>query len=1201
MGTASVSDRITDVTTGLPRAGVKIHIALYPDLVAWDSSGNQVTARTFETDGAGNWTALLPRTDQLTPAGDWTYRIIESLNSPADGLPPLLRSYEIDVPGDGPYTASARWRSSPGSPPPQITPATFGGAAGDGISIAGTLISVTKPLRATAPAAALTTLPVVLSGNEITDAVRTAALTGDGVTPPDSSLGIWGPTTPMATILTAYGLMTDGNAAYGLEGVNAAGTFWIGAGVMPTRVTTQHKFGGTAYACTTPGSVNLEGYYFGEYTVTSGHRYSVGLWVWGPSGTIRVGIGDSGIGSTSATVTLDGTYHYVRLSLLTTGASSTFRVNITTLGTQAITFYAGGVTVLGPDEPIAKPYAGPYGRAGGRVQLPTTVFSVSNFAVVIRGNHGYPSTQAGATNPVWWQYQQDSTHYVHLLYNMSAGQWELQRRDGATTSTVVLADTFTLGQDKTIVCDGTPTTIRIAVAGVNGNAWVSLANTALPTMTTPTFDLGSITGTAQWLNGNLRWAVLYGSALGTADPTTIAGWTNTAPSWAQVSGLSVGATVTLGRWSAANPHALAVQPVNDLSASALQVAGLGIGAQPHAGAGLTVTPAATGDAGIVVRAPSNQTGNLFEAWSGGQLATVVNSAGQVVAPIYPVDGPQVALKAFWRSGDPDWYNALQRLQAYAQGKGGLVVTHEPGLFNVAVPILGNDFGPALTQLRSPVCFFRGLAGVALLMPNSTFVDTTTYTNGGHDLFGDYGLLFVFEGCQNVTAAVNVQSQVDGTSLDTHGAYGNIAGLMCFTFLNACQRYAVSSTITGAAKAVRACAVDKGGNLTGGGAIAPRDGLIDLICSQVHYPLNNEWGGDRTTAKLVNDRCGRNFQLYGCKQQRLAVTSLNQRVESLLQATSGKGLDDVELYYYDHSPSTITPHESGTDAQLFLGWVADAAPAGTHRNIRLRLDIDASSSGYGDLLAIAKQHVNATGQTAGVGATLDGLDLQGVLIGNGTGRCINSTATDAGSFYGQFVTTGTPDSVRRVHVHDLWASGGSAGALLDFGGAASTDEVHIDDVQEAVGLTYGNANAGLAALTRVTAPNLTGPGAIASQKIRYEDCGPDLVARFASVYSGRRSEAQGASVASANNLALGHDGNYFQISGTTQINLLAATDWQGGSLVTLKFNGILTVKHNQTASGANKPIFLKAAADLTTAAGTTLVLRYDATDATWYQV
>lgn len=94
-------------------------------------------------------------------------------------------------------------------------------------------------------------------------------------------------------------------------------------------------------------------------------------------------------------------------------------------------------------------------------------------------------------------------------------------------------------------------------------------------------------------------------------------------------------------------------------------------------------------------------------------------------------------------------------------------------------------------------------------------------------------------------------------------------------------------------------------------------------------------------------------------------------------------------------------------------------------------------------------------------------------------------------------------------------------------------------------------------------------------------------------------AQGAVVASANNLTLGLDGNQFPISGTTQINLLEVTDWQAGAEVTLLFQGVTTVKHAQVVSGNFKPFELVGARDFITQAKSILTLRYDGT--VWQEI
>lgn len=126
---------------------------------------------------------------------------------------------------------------------------------------------------------------------------------------------------------------------------------------------------------------------------------------------------------------------------------------------------------------------------------------------------------------------------------------------------------------------------------------------------------------------------------------------------------------------------------------------------------------------------------------------------------------------------------------------------------------------------------------------------------------------------------------------------------------------------------------------------------------------------------------------------------------------------------------------------------------------------------------------------------------------------------------------------------------------------------------------------------------TGTGSVSAAPA-WDTIGATDVAALTGI-TGQVEFAKGANVASANNLALGTDGNVFHITGTTQINLLSSTSWQAGSVVLLIFDGICTVKHNQGVSGANKPILLQGAVDYVTAANSMLVLTYDGTS--WFDI
>jgi hypothetical protein len=130
------------------------------------------------------------------------------------------------------------------------------------------------------------------------------------------------------------------------------------------------------------------------------------------------------------------------------------------------------------------------------------------------------------------------------------------------------------------------------------------------------------------------------------------------------------------------------------------------------------------------------------------------------------------------------------------------------------------------------------------------------------------------------------------------------------------------------------------------------------------------------------------------------------------------------------------------------------------------------------------------------------------------------------------------------------------------------------------------------------PNTTGIYARRLNGTNVELLGPSTGLQM---QSKRHQPAQGAAVASANNLALGADGNRFQISGTTQINLIDASNWQGGAIITLHFQGALTVKNNQVVSGNFKPIRLSGSVDFAATDHDQLTLQYDGTDQQWYEL
>ena len=81
--------------------------------------------------------------------------------------------------------------------------------------------------------------------------------------------------------------------------------------------------------------------------------------------------------------------------------------------------------------------------------------------------------------------------------------------------------------------------------------------------------------------------------------------------------------------------------------------------------------------------------------------------------------------------------------------------------------------------------------------------------------------------------------------------------------------------------------------------------------------------------------------------------------------------------------------------------------------------------------------------------------------------------------------------------------------------------------------------------------------------------------------------QGTDVASANNLAV--VANSTEITGTTQVNLIANTGWVNGAEINLLLANGITIKNGQTTSGSNITILLDGAADFVTASASMLTL------------
>lgn len=95
--------------------------------------------------------------------------------------------------------------------------------------------------------------------------------------------------------------------------------------------------------------------------------------------------------------------------------------------------------------------------------------------------------------------------------------------------------------------------------------------------------------------------------------------------------------------------------------------------------------------------------------------------------------------------------------------------------------------------------------------------------------------------------------------------------------------------------------------------------------------------------------------------------------------------------------------------------------------------------------------------------------------------------------------------------------------------------------------------------------------------------------------GRIKASKGVDIASASTFTAGADGNFFTVTGSTNIDFITTSDWTAGSELTLEFTGTPTLNHNTAAPPANTaPLFLSASTPFVCTVGCVLKFIYNGT-------
>lgn len=368
------------------------------------------------------------------------------------------------------------------------------------------------------------TFPLTLSGNEITDGVRAAALQGDGRSP-DGSMGIWEATTNLC-------------ANGGFETALSSGDTWAarGTGVSVARVTSDAKFGAACASCTMGASWQSD---WGiailgtDIPVSPSTVYTVSAWVKSDgvkAVTIKVYERDGGgtpIGSpiigqsstslswtkVSLTYTSNASAAYAQLIIGTSGSSDV-----------SFTFYVDGVQV--EQQPLATPYVETNGATASRsqagVQAPASLIDETQGWIAARIRYPWAAASVN-TAPTgaprvfnWGNYASD--FLALAVENIAGAKFTLSRHATVDTNRCNVAATFAAGDTVTVIAAWTSTTLKLSV---NGAAFTSQAQADIPVIPETLFYIGRDITSVQTGDEDFFWVACGLGTLTDADAAAI--------------------------------------------------------------------------------------------------------------------------------------------------------------------------------------------------------------------------------------------------------------------------------------------------------------------------------------------------------------------------------------------------------------------------------------------------------------------------------------------------------------------------------------------------------------------------------------------------------------------------------------------------------------------------------------------------------
>jgi hypothetical protein len=260
------------------------------------------------------------------------------------------------------------------------------------------------------------------------------------------------------------------------------------------------------------------------------------------------------------------------------------------------------------------------------------------------------------------------------------------------------------------------------------------------------------------------------------------------------------------------------------------------------------------------------------------------------------------------------------------------------------------------------------------------------------------------------------------------------------------------------------------------------------------------------------------------------------------------LSGAEIFRLAANSSDYTKFTTDANGGLAIESV-DAAAAAANLAITADGTFAVTSTGF---------NLSSAGAVSGVTTLAIGGALSGVTTVEATGR----VHTLVGAAEALRLSTNADDYTGFT----MDANGGLAIASVDTAAAAANIAVTADGTYAVTSTGYNLSSAG--AVSGVT--TLAMGGALSGVTT--------LAASGNATIDGRIIGNQGADIASGANIVLGGDGNVFELTGTTKVNLISNLTWRDGSQICLIANESVTIDDGTATSGTDITIMVAGGAD-----------------------